>query len=490
MCESVFDCNLNANKPTHNNNESQIHIDDENDNFYFSIDEEIKIKNLKSDKISSHFIDISNNSNSLLLDRTISQECSGSNFQSNNIYVDKMSENNRCNDSNDSKNDNSSTCGIIELLHKNLKKSFDLYNIQFGLSIACDHFTQKGQVGWQWSCGYRNIQMICSSLLKYPQFYNVLFNGNGKIPSISELQIWIENAWLAGFDPEGALHFGGKLHYSSKWIGATECATLLRYFGINAIVVDFYENSQNNNQSNKRAYTAYEEEENLIYDYLSDDSFKSKKLKSNHYHNENHINYINNNSNNDNIVFLDDSPLCEIEYNLPTVSIKCNNDNLLIKDNHNNQKINNNILLSPTVKLEKKKVISDMGRRIGKWVEKYFNNQQLSKPPLYFQHQGHSRTIIGFQKSTKKNNNIDSLLLFDPSSNGDITKRSLLDGNAKWHRSIRKELHTFQKNNYQIVYISSLNIMSDTDRERSKMMIGKADNDIIFDNFYNSSTLT
>lgn len=58
----------------------------------------------------------------------------------------------------------------------------------------------------------------------------VLFGGSGFIPGILLLQCWIERAWADGYDPEGCEQLGGpgSLMGSEKWIGATECAVLLR----------------------------------------------------------------------------------------------------------------------------------------------------------------------------------------------------------------------------------------------------------------------
>lgn len=87
--------------------------------------------------------------------------------------------------------------GIIDLLH---------YYAPFERLSLCSpqpyHFTQRKLFGKSWSCGYRNIQMICSSLMQRAEFRSVLFNGDGKIPGIRAMQDWIEKAWRDGFDPE------------------------------------------------------------------------------------------------------------------------------------------------------------------------------------------------------------------------------------------------------------------------------------------------
>lgn len=66
----------------------------------------------------------------------------------------------------------------------------------------CSFYTQKGSYGAAWSCGYRNIQMLCSSLLQIEEYRRVLFHGDGEIPDIQGLQGWVEQAWKDGFDPE------------------------------------------------------------------------------------------------------------------------------------------------------------------------------------------------------------------------------------------------------------------------------------------------
>ena len=60
--------------------------------------------------------------------------------------------------------------------------------------------------------------------------HRVLFGGSGCVPGVGLLQCWIERAWSDGYDPDGCEQLGGlgALMGSDTWIGATECATLLR----------------------------------------------------------------------------------------------------------------------------------------------------------------------------------------------------------------------------------------------------------------------
>ena len=97
------------------------------------------------------------------------------------------------------------TTGLIELISENLSnidhthskntkntkmedsKSKPLpkkITVEFALCSACPHISQKGFEGKDWSCGYRNIQMLCHSLLMQSDSENdyksVLFNGKGE----------------------------------------------------------------------------------------------------------------------------------------------------------------------------------------------------------------------------------------------------------------------------------------------------------------------
>ncbi|GAA5850813.1 hypothetical protein JCM9279_003934 [Rhodotorula babjevae] len=106
---------------------------------------------------------------------------------------------------------------------------------------------------WGWGCGYKNAQMLFSSLRHLPQ-YAELFSSTtsaasssssaasptlAPIPTIRELQEVIEQAWAAGHDPGGASHFGGKLVNVRRWIGTTEVYVALTWLGIRATIIDF-----------------------------------------------------------------------------------------------------------------------------------------------------------------------------------------------------------------------------------------------------------
>eukprot|EP00743_Colponemidia_sp_Colp-15_P012676 GILK01014501.1.p1 GENE.GILK01014501.1~~GILK01014501.1.p1 ORF type:complete len:463 (+),score=43.06 GILK01014501.1:24-1391(+) len=75
-----------------------------------------------------------------------------------------------------------------------------------------------------------------------------------------------------------------------------------------------------------------------------------------------------------------------------------------------------------------------------------------SKAPLYFQHEGHSRTIIGVERRRKKGKEEVFLLVLDPSCRaselfGSLRRRS------HWERFIKRGIHTFRKNEYQVLCV-------------------------------------
>lgn len=103
-----------------------------------------------------------------------------------------------------------------------------------------ERFESRLEEDLGWGCGWRNIQMMSSHLLeKDDETKDALFGGAGFVPDISALQQWLEIAWAKGFDTQGTQHFNWKIAGTHKWIGTTECAALLRSFGLRARIVDF-----------------------------------------------------------------------------------------------------------------------------------------------------------------------------------------------------------------------------------------------------------
>lgn len=116
------------------------------------------------------------------------------------------------------------------------------------MSCNVDHFASTyGDKGW--GCGFRNMQMMISSLQSINKFKvhlsslkNTVLDtsGGGGVPSIPRLQETLEAAWKQGFDPAGCEQLGAKVVNTRKWIGATEIYCILSYLGIACSIIDFH----------------------------------------------------------------------------------------------------------------------------------------------------------------------------------------------------------------------------------------------------------
>ncbi|CAH2044360.1 unnamed protein product [Thlaspi arvense] len=267
------------------------------------------------------------------------------------------------------------------------------------LSGFVDHFhSSKEDKGW--GCGWRNIQMQCSHLLSHrEEAKRVLFCGSNFVPDIPSLQRWLELAWNSGFDVSGALHFNNQIYGSKRWIGTTECAALLRSFGLRARVVDF---------APKKSLPMY----------LSvPGSAVAPKTKS----------Y---------------GPMDRY------VIRKCDSGKEKTVDSHG----------SDLSKISKGAVLMD-------WVWNYFSDNRLNvssgvhmtgKAPLYFQHEGHSRTIVGIQRRLQGTTFTPqyNLLILDP---GDFTKgieKALVEKRG-WEGYLKRGAHTLTCPEYQMLYVDN-----------------------------------
>nr|XP_032832725.1 zinc finger-containing ubiquitin peptidase 1 isoform X2 [Petromyzon marinus] len=107
--------------------------------------------------------------------------------------------------------------------------------------LAADTSHYRGDGGDRgWGCGYRNLQMLMSSLARLDRFSFLGLQGGARMPGIPRLQALVEEAWEQGFDPQGASNFAGKLRGTRAWIGATELYALLTSQRVRCRVVDFH----------------------------------------------------------------------------------------------------------------------------------------------------------------------------------------------------------------------------------------------------------
>jgi len=88
-----------------------------------------------------------------------------------------------------------------------------------------------------WSCGYRNLQMMISSML--PAVRSIFPDG---VPSVHEIQTTMEELWKEGVDVENAkFHNFTLVGKTGKraFIGTVEAWAYLSYLGVDAVIIQF-----------------------------------------------------------------------------------------------------------------------------------------------------------------------------------------------------------------------------------------------------------
>ncbi|XP_068698848.1 zinc finger-containing ubiquitin peptidase 1-like isoform X2 [Montipora foliosa] len=268
-------------------------------------------------------------------------------------------------------NDSGESCtrGIIAQLHHRYEMGVSGTKAAW-LAIDTDHYASTvGDAGW--GCGYRNLQMLISSLLKMDIYRPVMLNFGEKVPSIPRIQQFIEAAWSNGFDRQGAEQLGCKLINTRKWIGATEIAALFRSLQIRAKIIDFHQATGCDG--------THPEMFSWIKRYFS----------------------------------------CSV---------------------------NSTVL--------------PMGSSV---------LRQTSVPPLYLQHQGHSRLVVGVEEHSGKDGGL-YLLLFDPSHSAKQMHSLLEDiqSSSSGLRHLRRSLKQMRCKQYQIVYVDG--IMEPSEMEQGKVL--------------------
>ncbi|GBP80456.1 Zinc finger with UFM1-specific peptidase domain protein [Eumeta japonica] len=138
----------------------------------------------------------------------------------------------------------SRTTGLLEKIAQLNTQNSSI--IKTYLCSGVDHYASTyGDRGW--GCGYRNMQMVLSSLVrneKYAALLRAAWEGDDPrspaVPSIPKLQLLVERAWQMGFDTQGSEQLGCKLHNTRKWIGACEVVTVLSSLRIRCQLIDFH----------------------------------------------------------------------------------------------------------------------------------------------------------------------------------------------------------------------------------------------------------
>lgn len=73
--------------------------------------------------------------------------------------------------------------------------------------------------------------------------------------------------------------------------------------------------------------------------------------------------------------------------------------------------------------------------------------------PLYFQHDGHSRTIVGIQVNHQQKRHLQyNLLVLDP-AHSTVALEGLLRQKVGWEKLVKRGMHTLKKPQYQLCYV-------------------------------------
>ncbi|MEW5316402.1 MAG: hypothetical protein WDW38_007777 [Sanguina aurantia] len=262
----------------------------------------------------------------------------------------------------------------------------------------CGHAHDRG-----WGCGWRNMQMMVSSLLSRPSALpGLLFGGAGFVPDIASLQAWLEVAWGSGFDTAGCDSLGGGVQGSTKWVGTTEASSLLSYFGARPAIVDFV-----GKQAPHRSSAVLLPDGRVSHTGVQCDVCGIVP-----------------------IIGVRHRSTSRADFDLCGVCVEC--------------------------------TAAEASRPSPVHV--------TGLPPLYFQHAGHSRTIVGIERrrASVTGQATFTILVFDPSEDTSHLE-SVLRQRRQWQKHVRRGLHTLTHGQYQLMYVRE-GVATEPERQDSKVI--------------------
>ncbi|XP_047157478.1 zinc finger-containing ubiquitin peptidase 1-like isoform X2 [Vigna umbellata] len=318
--------------------------------------------------------------------------------------------------------------GLMALLRDCLESEAE--NSRSILTCYVDHFQSLEFKDVGWGCGWRNIQMLSSHLMtQRPEAREAMFGRSGFVPDIPSLQRWLEIAWERGFDAPGAEQFNHAVYGSKKWIGATECAALLRSFGLRVRVVDF------GPKKSEELYLSVPGSSVGEKDLVKSKDGRKRKASNTYGPMDRYVSrgVAQKSCNQDakscpSLVRVGDAVDNESSGNRVYGKEKLNEGHQVLMDF-----VWNYFSHKSTVQFDHKHVLIS------------------EKTPLYFQHDGHSRTIVGIQVKHQRSGIPQyNLLVLDPS-----------------HKHIKRGVHTLKKPQYQLCYVDP-GIASEEEMEKLK----------------------
>lgn len=350
--------------------------------------------------------------------------------------------------------------GLMTLLRKHLEEERGL--TCSAISGHIDHFQSMSSEDLGWGCGWRNIQMLSSHLLTQTHgAKEMLFGGSGFVPDIPSLQKWLEIAWTRGFDVMGADSLDFEIYGCKKWIGTTECAALLRSFGLRAHIVDFGCEAVKNRicsgdgqsqvvRGRGRGRGAPDIEtsgplDKFLHFEVQCDGCEAFPIRG----------FIFKSPQRENFHLCSDcvdtgkySYLEFVKFDTAYSSTISRSG----KDFNAGKSNNHQVLVDWVWNYFVGEKNAHSKASLEQFQERVITSQRT---PLYFQHNGHSRTIVGIQRRRKSGSAKDEeaiLLVLDPAQRTEELARALR-GNSGWQKLVKRGVHTLRKPEYQLCYV-------------------------------------
>ena len=250
------------------------------------------------------------------------------------------------------------------------------------------------------------------------------------VPDLASLGAWLEWAWRDGWDVDGAEQLGWRAQERGKWIGATECAALLRAQGLRARVVDFIDLHQGGGRLEVRLAE-------WIVEYFEGSDGGSSEPRGNGGNTDTNTN-TNTNTNTGTRTGSSTGTSTTAGFTPPGCS---------------------------RVRLSR-------------------------RSPLYFQHDGHSRTIIGIERVGDRLEDAN-LLILDPWQEPGKVAEYLADGGGvargrdqgekktewgekgavdrvAWAKKLKRPVTKLKRRAYQLVYLESADLLAPWEAEAWK----------------------
>ena len=279
-------------------------------------------------------------------------------------------------------------------------------------------------------CGWRNLQMLCGHLLGAPGDTGAaaraaLFAGAGFVPDVPSLQAWLETAWGQGFDPEGAAQLGHAVQGKRTWIGVADVAALLRSFGVRARLVNF-KAAPRTGPAGLARHAGVECDLCAALPILG--ARHSSTVRANY-------------------------DLCSSCVAKPEA-----------------QRFAPFRKVESPVHYGEEQCEPGAHKELVDWLWRYFVSDSTGKPlpmglgsqitvspsrsPLFLQHDGHSRTVVGVERRPAPGGGSEEvlLLILDPSSRPAELRAQLAAGTG-WQRLVKRGLQTLRKCEYSLLVL-------------------------------------